>query len=314
MTERSDANDGRFLRVGDRRVEGVAPAKLNLFLEVLARRPDGYHELRTVFHEIDLCDEVALELAPEGSAGPVGDVLELAGRPVAGPEGSNLVLRAVAAFRRRCVRCPPVHIALKKIVPPGSGTGGGSSDAAFVLGALQLLLGRPLDDDSLRATAAEVGADVGFFLVGGTALGSGRGDELTPLAWSDVHTFVVAFPSFSLSTARVYEHVDLIAPRADVSSFLQARRDSGGGFPITGCFNRLEAAAGKVDPNVPSLIARLRERTGEPWTLTGSGSACFTPAFDAQAADRIAEVVTGDRGLELRVVRSFARRRGSIAR
>src|SRR5689334_963863 len=101
MTERADANDGRFLRVGERRIEGVAPAKLNLFLEVAGRRPDGYHELRTVFHEIDLCDEVALELAPEGSAGPPDDRLELRGRPVDGPLESNLVLRAVRAYRRR---------------------------------------------------------------------------------------------------------------------------------------------------------------------------------------------------------------------
>ena len=280
---------------------------------MLARRPDGFHELRTVFHEIDLCDELSLELLAD-SAAPAADALEASGRPIEGPPGANLVLRAVAAYRRRVPRCPPVRAALRKVVPPGSGTGGGSSDAAFVLAALQHLLGAPLAAAELRAVASEVGADVGFFLVGGTALGAGRGDELTPVEMPRPFTFVVAFPSFSLSTARVYEHVDLIAPRVEVSSFLRAMCGSGGESPIAVCFNRLEAAAGKVDPLVPSLLARLRERTGAAWTLTGSGSACFTPVFDAQAADRIAEVVTGDRGLELRIVRSFARRRGSIAR
>ncbi|HET6164967.1 MAG TPA: 4-(cytidine 5'-diphospho)-2-C-methyl-D-erythritol kinase, partial [Planctomycetota bacterium] len=208
MNVRSDAIDGRFRRVGERRVEGVAPAKLNLFLEVLGRRPDGYHELRTVFHEIDLCDELSLELLPDGAV-PTADALEASGRPIEGPPGQNLVLRAVAAYRRRVPHCPPVRAALRKVVPPGSGTGGGSSDAAFVLAALQHLLGAPLAAAELRAVASEVGADVGFFLLGGTALGAGRGDELTPVETPHAFTFVVAFPSFSLSTARVYEHVDL---------------------------------------------------------------------------------------------------------
>jgi len=313
MNVRSDAIDGRFRRVGERRIEGVAPAKVNLFLEVLGRRPDGYHELRTVFHEIDLCDELSLELLADG-AGPPADALEASGRPIEGPPGANLVLRAVAAYRRRVPRCPPVRAALRKVVPPGSGTGGGSSDAAFVLGALQLLLAEPLDAAELRAVASEVGADVGFFLVGGTALGAGRGDELTPVETPHAFTFVVAFPSFSLSTARVYEHVDLIAPRVDVSSFLRAMRGSGGESPIAGCFNRLEAAAGKVEPLVLELLARLRGRTGSPWALTGSRSACFAPAADAQAATRIAEGVTGDSSLEVSIVRSFARRRGPVVR
>ena len=313
MNVRSDAIDGRFRRVGERRVEGVAPAKLNLFLEVLGRRPDGYHELRTVFHEIDLCDELSVELVAEG-AGPPADALDASGLPIEGPPGANLVLRAISAYRRRVARCPPVRAALRKVVPPGSGTGGGSSDAAFALGALQQLLGAPLDAAELRSVASEVGADVGFFLVGGTALGAGRGDELTPVESPHPFTFVVAFPSFSLSTARVYEHVDLIAPRADVSSFLRAMRGSGGENPIAGCFNRLEAAAGKVEPLVLELLARLRRRTGSPWVLTGSGSACFVTAADAQAATRIAEGVTGDSGLEVRIVRSFARRRGPVVR
>lgn len=296
-------SDRRFRIVTDRRVEGLAPAKLNLFLEVLGRRPDGYHELATVFHEIDLADELAVETLPAGSR----DELRLSGLPIDGPPEANLALRAAAAFRRRAPDCPPVRIELKKVVPPGSGTGGGSADAAFVFGALQLLARRPLDTPPMHAAARELGADVAFFLVGGTAIGRGRGDELTPLPMRRTLHFVVAFPFFSLSTTTVYAQVDLIGPRADVNSFAKGMCETGGEVPIAACFNRLEAAAGRVDPRSTSLLSRLRAATLAPWFLTGSGSALFTVAADAQAATRIAEGVTRGLGLDLRVVRSFAR-------
>src|SRR5262245_31237929 len=138
--------DRRFTTVTDRRVEGLAPAKLNLFLEVLGRRPDGYHELATVFHEIDLCDALAVEILPSGAR----DELLLTGLPIDGPPETNLALRAVSAWRRRVPACPHVRIELTKVVPPGSGTGGGSSDAAFVLGALQRLMRRPLEVEELH--------------------------------------------------------------------------------------------------------------------------------------------------------------------
>jgi 4-diphosphocytidyl-2-C-methyl-D-erythritol kinase len=296
-------SDRRFRTVTDRRVEGLAPAKLNLFLEVLGRRPDGYHELATVFHEIDLCDELAVETLPAGGR----DELRLSGLPIDGPPEANLALRAAASFRRRAPDCPPVRIDLKKVVPPGSGTGGGSSDAAFVLGALQRLTRRPLAGPELQSAAKELGADVAFFLNGGTAIGRGRGDEITPLTLRRTLFFVLAFPFFSLSTTTVYAHVDLIAPRADVSSFAQEMCETGGEVPIAACFNRLEAAAGRVDSRSTSLLSRLRATTRAPWSLTGSGSALFTIAADAQAAARIAEGVTRGLGLDLRVVRSFAR-------
>jgi 4-diphosphocytidyl-2-C-methyl-D-erythritol kinase len=302
-------SDRRFRIVTDRRVEGLAPAKLNLFLEVLGRRPDGFHELRTVFHEIDLGDEVAVELAPSEAR----DRIELSGLPIDGPPEENLALRAAAAFRRRAPDCPAVRIELKKVVPPGSGTGGGSSDAAFVLGALAQLHPRRLNDEALRAAANEIGSDVAFFLIGGTAIGSGRGGELTPLAFARELDFVLLFPSFSLSTATVYAHVDLIGSRADVCSFAQAMCESGGTGPIAGCFNRLESAAGRVEPRLATLLSTLRATSRAFWSMTGSGSALFTIAADTQAATRIAEGVTRGTGFGLRVVRSFARGRGPIA-
>jgi 4-diphosphocytidyl-2-C-methyl-D-erythritol kinase len=293
--------DPRILSSSDRFVAGLAPGKLNLFLEVLGRRPDGYHELRTVFHEVDLADEATVELLPAAAA----DTLECLGLPIEAVPEQNLALRAAAAFRRLAAPCPPVHVRLIKRIPPGSGMGGGSSDAAFVLRALAALAPRRPGAAALAAAAREVGADVGFFLSGRTALGRGRGDELTAIEPGPPLLFLLALPRFSLSTARVYERVDLIAPRADVSSFLEGMRRRPHGEPVTGCFNRLEDAAACVEPRLALLLSRLRDSTAMPWTMTGSGSALFAPMRSAAEAEEARRRVTGDPVLDLRIVRSF---------
>jgi 4-diphosphocytidyl-2-C-methyl-D-erythritol kinase len=284
------------------RVAGVAPAKLNLFLEVLARRADGYHDLATVFHEIDLADEIEVELRPRAEA----DSLSCEGLAIDGPLEENLALRAVAAFRRRVAAAPPLHVRLVKRVPLGSGMGGGSSDAAFVLRALQRMLASGSDDAALAAAARDVGADVGFFLRGGTAIGRGRGDELVAIEGARDFKFLLAMPRFSLSTARVYAHVDLNAPRADVSSFVEGMKERSRGEPVTGCFNRLEAAATCVEPRLAPLLEQLRGSTGADWHMTGSGSALFAPMRSAAEAELLARRVTGSLPLDSRIVRSFA--------
>ncbi len=288
-------------------VAGVAPAKLNLFLEVLSRRPDGYHELRTVFHEIDLADELRVELRP----GATRDSIEVSGLALdVGPE-RNLALRAAEAFRRHVGDCPRVHVDLEKRIPAGSGMGGGSSDAAFVLRALVELTGSKAGSDRLAVAAREVGADVAFFLAGGTALGAGRGDELTPLPDPGPLVFLLALPRFPLSTATVYSHVDLITPRADVSSFAEGLRGRPRGKPVGGCFNRLEAAASRAEPRIAELLAELRVSTRVDWSMTGSGSTLFAPMSTWEDAASVARSVTCGRRFDLRVVKSFGARPAS---
>jgi 4-diphosphocytidyl-2-C-methyl-D-erythritol kinase len=293
-------NDPRVVSSSPRHVEGLAPAKLNLFLEVLGKRADGYHELRTVFHEIDLADAIRLELKDSGA-----DSLDCRGLPIDGPPERNLVLRAAAAFRSRIAPAPPIHVRLDKQIPLGSGMGGGSSDAAFVLRALRSLVAPECPDPEMMRVAREVGADVAFFLRGGTALGSGRGDELTPIGSCGPYDFLVASPAFSLSTTMVYAHVDLIGPRADVSSFVEGMDQGPRGKPVTGCFNRLEAAATTVAPELGPLLSGLRSSTGADWTMTGSGSALFAPMRCAADAEALARRVTGRLPLHLRIVRTF---------
>jgi 4-diphosphocytidyl-2-C-methyl-D-erythritol kinase len=293
-------DDPRVLSASARHVAGVAPAKLNLFLEVLGRRPDGYHELRTVFHEIDLADDLRVETKREGA-----DSLECRGLPIDGPPEKNLALRAAAAFRALVHDAPPIHVELVKKTPLGSGMGGGSSDAAFVLRALRLLVDPTIQDERLAVAARTVGADVAFFLRGGSAVGRGRGDELEAVADCAPYVFLLALPDFALSTTRVYEHVDLIAPRVDVSSFVEGMGRGVQGTPVAGCFNRLEAAAVSIAPELRPLLVGLRDSTGLAWTMTGSGSALFAPMRSAADAEALARRVTGSIPLHLRIVRSF---------
>jgi 4-diphosphocytidyl-2-C-methyl-D-erythritol kinase len=295
--------DPRIQDLGPSHIEGVAPAKLNLFLEVTHRREDGYHELVTVFHEIDLVDELRLEfLAPDRA-----DELQVLGLPIQGAAADNLALRALRAFRARVPGVPPTRIVLKKNIPCGAGLGGGSSDAAFVLRALQSFFSTPLSGDELRDQARGLGADVPFFLVGGTAIGTGRGDQIEALPGRENYCFLLARPDFSLSTARVYDHLHLTRQPREVMPFLRLYKECDGGGALD-CFNRLEEAAFHLSPRLQSLRESLDDRLGRPWTLTGSGSVLFT-SFRSESVARQALCALSDWDeTPLDLVRSFSSR------
>ncbi len=293
--------DARLLDESPGRLRGLAPGKLNLFLEVIARRPDGYHELSTVFHEIDLADEIEIALAPDSD-----DHLACLGHPLDVAPADNLALRAVRAFRGWNATCPPCHVRIMKRIPPGTGLGGGSSDAAFVLDALARLTGSTPPMEQMHRLARDLGSDVPFFLAGGSAVGRGRGDELEPITDLPRFTFVLALPAFSLSTATVYGHVDLIEPRADVSSFVEGmrRRDARG---TANGVNRLERAACVVEPRLARLLEDFRRRSEAAWRMTGSGSALFAMVSNREMAERVARQVAPLGSAEVHVVRVFVR-------
>ena len=151
----------------------LAPAKVNLTLEVLGRRPDGYHEVRTVMQAVDLCDELLLAPSKE---------LSLSVTPAdAAPVEANLVLRAAEALAARAGVTDGAAITLRKHIPTAAGLGGGSSDAGATLLGLRRLWDLAVEDGELAEIAASLGSDVPFFLCGGTALATGRGETLLPL-------------------------------------------------------------------------------------------------------------------------------------
>jgi 4-diphosphocytidyl-2-C-methyl-D-erythritol kinase len=172
-------------------------AKVNLDLRALGRRADGYHELRTIFQTVDLADQIELELR---SYDGVEVTVSGADLPA---DGSNLAARAARAYLDRWGRGRGVAIRLTKRIPVGGGLGGGSSNAAAVLTGLDRLLG-PAPSVEVEAVARGLGADVPYFLYGGTALGTGRGDDIRPLAELPACTLWLALAPISCSSAEVF--------------------------------------------------------------------------------------------------------------
>ncbi|RDV84625.1 4-(cytidine 5'-diphospho)-2-C-methyl-D-erythritol kinase [Ammonifex thiophilus] len=179
----------------------LARAKINLALEVRGRRPDGYHEIVTVLQSIELAD--VLTFAPaEG-----GLFLEVSGEPV--PKANNLVLRAAECLRQATGYRGGAFIRLQKNIPVAAGLGGGSADAAATLVALNRLWRLGCPEEFLERLGAEIGVDIPFCLRGGTALGRGRGDELTSLPSLPALGVLLVKPFYGLATAAVYQEFDL---------------------------------------------------------------------------------------------------------
>lgn len=245
-----------------------ACAKINLGLEVLGRRPDGYHDLVTVFQTVDLADE--LTVTPEGH----GLRLIVEGFEVP-DDGENLCLRAAGRYFEAAGVEPAATIALVKRIPVGAGLGGGSSDAAATLCALQRIVGADVD---LHGLAAEIGSDVAFFLRGGTALGEGRGERLRGSALSASGHVVIAKPELSISTAQAY---GLLGPESysdgAATRRLFARLQDGAG--LLECADLLVNVFAPVvearHPEVGALREAMLEAGAAVAMLSGSGSAVF---------------------------------------
>jgi 4-diphosphocytidyl-2-C-methyl-D-erythritol kinase len=245
-------------------IELEARAKLNLWLEVLGRRPDGYHEVDTFLSEIDLADTVRLEAAPEIS-------LTVEGRPVPA-DATNLAWRAAAVLG------VGARIHLVKRIPAGAGLGGGSSDAAAVLRGLVSLYGLDPPEGRLAELAASLGADVPFFLHGGgTARCTGIGERVEPLAGGAGRRFLLVVPELNMSTAAVYGALPagLTGQRQNANVF--SRRYFGKTGPGRApYFNRLQAAAESLEPRLRVVREKAEAFWGTAFTMSGSGSSYFS--------------------------------------
>ena len=247
-----------------------AHAKVNLDLRVLGTRPDGFHELRTVFQTLELHDT----LICAQRRGPFELKCRAPGVPV---DATNLVWRAAAALWKALGRDGEPRdavITIKKMIPSESGLAGGSADAAAALVALARLWGgAPLP--LLREVAAAIGADVAFFLWGGTALGLGRGEEIYPLMDLPPHWIVVVRPPFGVSTAEAYSWYD-----EDRAAGLKEPREIQL-LPVpwptraAQMINDLEPPVVRRHPEIAALKAGLREGGAVAAAMSGSGSAVF---------------------------------------
>jgi len=249
-------------------------AKVNLHLQVVGKRSDGFHELRTIFQSIDLHDELEVELAPAGVS------LEVTGAALdAGP--GNLAHRAATRFLERWAPGKGVRIRLDKRIPMGGGLGGGSSNAAAVLRALQHLLGEPAPGGELWELARGLGADVPYFLVGGTALGVGRGDEILPLPELPERELLLALPPVHVSTAEVFAVVTELTPeRLDARISHLVQRGNLGWEAIVHATNDLEGPVFRRWPELAAIHAELVS-AGAVSRLSGSGAAIWA-LFDGR--------------------------------
>jgi 4-diphosphocytidyl-2-C-methyl-D-erythritol kinase len=255
-------------------VEVTVPsfAKLNLDLRVLHKRPDDYHEVRTIYQTIGLRDSLTID-AKTGKRTQIDLTSSI-------DIEDNLVVRSAKLVLEHLKLRAWVRFALSKQIPLGAGLGGGSSNAAAVLIALPALLGRSIPYPDLVRLAEQLGSDVPFFLRGGTVLGVGRGTELYPLPEQPSHPVVVVTTGIHVSTADAYR-----ALNRSLTSF--------GESPILGEFqamvwelgrigldrlsltNDFENAVFKVHPRLASVVRKLRRLGARPARMTGSGSALF---------------------------------------
>jgi 4-diphosphocytidyl-2-C-methyl-D-erythritol kinase len=260
-----------------------APAKLNLFLHIVGRRDDGMHLLQSLFVLIDWCDTIHVATRDDGRLlrHDVG---------VALPE-DDLCLRAARALQAATGTRAGADIVIDKQLPWGAGLGGGSSDAATTLIALNRLWGLGLPRARLATLAVSLGADVPFFVGGRSALVEGIGERLTPVDFP-ARSFLVVKPAAALATADVFRHAAVVRDtarkeRADILRGFLADGDMRlDGTDERGSrsdlHNDLEAAAQAICPDVARALEMLRTRTGQG-RMSGSGSAVFAPLHDASS-------------------------------
>jgi 4-diphosphocytidyl-2-C-methyl-D-erythritol kinase len=270
-------------------VSVFSPAKINLFLAVTGRRPDGFHDLVSVVAPLDFGDELEASLAAPGE----GSRFSLAcDQPEVPIDGSNLVLKAAEAFAVAASWKGAVHFKLTKRIPLGAGLGGGSSNAVAALRALNQLAGNPLVTAQLADVAATLGSDCALFLHGTPVAMRGRGEQLDELSAGAVARLrgrrVLLFkPGFGISTPWAYQR--MIARGGDYLSSVGAEGRlaawlQGAGPAEELLFNNMEPAAFEKYVALPVLAERLRREFGVAVAMSGSGSACFALLPDGAAA------------------------------
>ncbi len=253
-----------------------APAKINLFLHIIGRRPDGYHNLQTVFQFLDRCDILHFTRKPEND-------ITLSSALPGVADNDNLIMKA-AKLLKTSTNCPlGADIRLEKNIPMGSGLGGGSSDAATTLLALNELWELQLPTAALMPLGRKLGADVGIFLYQKTAFAEGIGDELTaidtPMPW-----YVILVPSVHVSTPAMYAHPSLKRDTAPITA-----ADYLKGVP---CHNDFSPLVCQEYPLIKEALSWLSQFG--PARLTGSGAGLFLPCkSEAQAIDIVGQIPTG---------------------
>lgn len=256
-----------------------SPAKVNLFLRVLGKRADGYHEISTLMQPVSLFDELEISVSEGEGIAVVSDSAEAPG----GEE--NLAYKAARVFLQSTALRRRVEISVKKIIPVGAGLGGGSSDAATVLMALNEMAGIWLPDGALMEMAARLGSDVPFFILKGPALAGGRGEKLKRASLPELH-YVLINPGFHVSTAWVYSSLVLtnIGENNNLlySYEVPASRDG----VVEALANDLEAVTCRQYPEISGLKEMLKGAGALGTLMSGSGPTVFGVFHSREESER----------------------------
>lgn len=273
-------------------LEKSSPCKVNLVLNILGKRPDGFHELETLMHPVNLCDTLAITRTGDGVTLTCSD-------PRLPVDAGNLVHRAASAFLAEARIPEGVSLHLEKHVPMAAGLGGGSGNAATTLLGLNELFGHPLDAAALQRLAAQLGSDVPFFLQAAPALATGRGENIEPLANFPAlrgTAFLLIHPGFGIATAWAYQQLArfpaALRGRPGKARALAVSLLAEGAPAIAGeggFYNSLEAPAFEKYPVLSLYQDFLRGEGALAALMSGSGSTTFAILSDTDAARRIEE-------------------------
>ena len=263
------------------------PAKVNLSLDVVEKRPDGYHNLKTVMHTVNLCDKLTLTLE-DSSKVQIAMQSQSTNIPLT---EDNLCVKAAKAFLDATNNAAKLTIDLKKIIPVGAGLGGGSSDAAGTLVGLNKLFGEPLSADKLCEIAATLGADVPFFIQGGCTLATGIGEILTPLPKLNDAFFVIAKPDYGISTPYVYKNLvlDESTKHPNTKAVIDAIAKNDVFALGKEAMNVLESVVEKEHPEIPQYKNIMKNMGAAYSLMSGSGSSVFGVFDDLTLAQKCAE-------------------------
>ncbi|MHB9154113.1 MAG: 4-(cytidine 5'-diphospho)-2-C-methyl-D-erythritol kinase [Endomicrobiales bacterium] len=262
-------------------IELLAPAKINLYLEVKGRRRDGYHTIESIMQTVSLFDRITLEARPKR----ISLECSLPGLPA---DKKNLAFRAAALLKEELGERRGARIVLEKNIPLGAGLGGGSSDAAAVLKGLLILWNRTLPKKTLVRLASRLGADVPFFLSGGTAVARGIGEKLTPLKNIRKAWYILVYPGYPVSTPWVYKNLRFpLTNKQKITKIRKLLEDSHPSY-LWGryLFNRLEEVVLSEFPDIAD-IKRLLERGGCKTLMSGSGSTVIGLVSTKEKGERV---------------------------
>lgn len=264
-----------------------APAKINLVLELLGRRTDGYHNLRSIMQTVTLADELIIE------KNTIYRLRFQCKNMDADSGDKNLAVVAAEAFYRELGQSPSVDITLTKKIPVAAGLGGGSSDAAAVLRGLNKMHNAPFSPPELRAIGSSLGSDVPFFIDGGTALAEGRGEKITLLPFIGKLLILLVNPGFPVSTARVYAscNLDLTTPRRLHNILPALSKGKISAEKLTAAVhNDLQPTVIDLFPPIGYLLRWLKDNGAGCAAVSGSGGTVFGVFMDTETAKQAASL------------------------